>query len=136
MRKHFILVLVLTAAAMIAYAQTDEQKQAEEAELKKNYLYQWTDDRGGLHITDGLGKVPAQYRKKAVKLEQPKNEDSEQGQQEQGQFQPESSQAPGGGVADEAAKAAWQQRLKETKQLLVNAEKRYRELDRERAELL
>jgi len=134
MRKHFVLIMLLMVSAMTAFAQIDERKQAEDEELKKSYLYQWTDDGGGIHITDGLGKVPKQYRERAVKLEQPKREGSDQGQQEQGQ--PESFSARGNGTSDEVAKTEWQRRMSEAKQRLVKAEQRYGELDKERTELL
>ena len=136
MKKHFVLIMVLMGLAVTAFSQVDEQKQAEEEKLKKNYLYQWTDDRGGIHITDGLGKVPAEYRKKAVKLEQPKTEGSDQVQQEQGQDQPDPYSAPDTGEADEAAKTEWRRRMSETKQQLLNAEQRYKKLDKERTDLL
>jgi len=125
---------MLMGFAMTVHAQADPQEQTEEKELKKSFLYQWTDKKGVVHIADGLDKVPKDYRNKAVKLKQPNKEDADQGQQVQ---QP--SDYPSGAAseaADNAAKAAWQQRMRNAKQRLASAEKRYQELDERRKELL
>jgi len=134
MRRILLLILVLTGFAMTVFAQADQPAQTEDKELQKNYLYQWTDDKGIVHITDGLGKVPQQYRDKAMKLTQPKQESVDQGQQVQ-----ERSVYPSGAgseAADAAAKGVWQQRMREAKTRLADAEKRYQELDQRRNELL
>ena len=140
MSKKFLFVMVLMVFAMTAFAQTEERTKAEDEDLKKIYFYQWTDDRGSVHIADGWGKVPKQYRTRAVKLEQTKSGNADQGQQEQNQEQ-EQEQAESvlpsdSDAADEAAKAEWRQRIQETKALLKNGEKRYKKLDKERTELL
>jgi len=119
---------------MTVYGQADPQAQTEDQELKKSFLYQWTDKKGIVHIADGLDKVPKGYRDRAVKLQQPEREDSDQGQQVR---QP--SVYPSGAAseaADAAAKAAWQQRMRAARQRLANAEKRYQTLDQRRNELL
>ena len=74
---------MLMGFAMPVYAQADQQAQTEDKELKKNYLYQWTDDKGVVYITDDLAKVPQVYRDKALKLTQPKTEDVDQKRQVQ-----------------------------------------------------
>lgn len=134
MGKKIVFIMVLLGFALTAFAQIEEQRQTEDEELKKSYLYQWTDDKGGVHITDGLGKVPKRYREKAVKLEQQKTEGSDQGQQKQAPLR--SFSAPRHGQTDEAGKAEWQERMRAAKQRLVNAEKRYNDLDKERTGLL
>jgi ElaB/YqjD/DUF883 family membrane-anchored ribosome-binding protein len=129
-----LLILVLTGSAMTVYAQTDQQAQAGDKELKKSFLYQWTDQKGVVHITDGLDKVPKGYRDKAIKLNQPKNEDADQGQQVQ-----EPSVYPSGTAseaADASAKAAWQQRMRNARQRLADSKSRYQQLAQQRDELL
>lgn len=143
MRRRLMLITVLMVSTMTAFAQTDQQAQTENAgdaqdtgdkELKKSYLYQWTDDKGVVHITDGLGKVPKKYRDKAVKLQQPKKEGLDQGQQvQQESGYPSGTDAE---VADAVAKAAWQQRMRAARQRLAGAESRYQELVQRRNELL
>ncbi len=118
---------------MTVFAQADPQAQTEDKE-QQGYLYQWTDDKGIVHITDSLGTVPKQYRDKAIKLKQPKKEDTDQGQQVQ-----QESTSPSGAESDSAdalGKREWQQRMREAKQRLDSAEKRYHELDQRRNELL
>ena len=134
MSRHLLLILILMCFAMTVHAQADQQAQTEDKEHKKSFLYQWTDAKGNFHITDDLNKVPQQYRDKAVKLEQPKKEDVDQGQQVQ-----QKSAYPSGVEserADIAAKAAWQQRMRDARERLADAEKRYQEIVPRRNELL
>ena len=123
MRRILLLILVLMSFAMTVFAQADPQVQTEDKEQQRSYLYQWTDDKGLVHITDSLGTVPKQYRDKAIKLKQPKREDTDQGQQVQ-----QESTYPSGAESDAAdalGKREWQQRMREAKQRLGSAEKRY-----------
>jgi hypothetical protein len=134
MRRILLLILVLTGFAMTVFAQADPQAQTEDKAHQQNYLYQWTDDKGIVHITDGLGKVPKQYRDKTIKLKQTKKEDIDQGQQVQ-----QEPTYPSGAESEEAdavVKREWQERLREAKRRLDTAEKRYHELDQRRNELL
>jgi hypothetical protein len=134
MSRHLLLILVLMGFAMTVYAQADQQAPTEDKELKKSFLYQWTDEKGVVHIADGLDKVPTVYRDKAVKMSQPNKEDVDQ--QQQVQQQPGDPSAAESEVADITAKAGWQQRMRGARQRLEAAEKRYQELDQRRNELL
>jgi hypothetical protein len=126
MSRSLLLILMLMGFAMTVHAQADQQAATEDKELKKSFLYQWTDAKGVVHIADGLDKVPKGYRDKAIKLTQPKKEDDDQGQQvQQGSGYPS---AVGSDAADSAEKAAWQQRMKDARQRLADAEKHYQEL--------
>jgi Fe-S cluster biosynthesis and repair protein YggX len=125
---------MLMGFAMTVYAQADQQGQTEDKEKIKSFLYQWTDEKGTVHITDGLDKVPKVYRDKAVKLTQPKTEDVDQNQQVQQQSGYPSES--GSEAVDASGKAAWQQRMRGARQRLEAAEKRYQELDQRRNELL
>lgn len=117
--------------ALTVFAQAEQQEQTEVKELEPTYLYQWTDDEGISHITDGLGKVPEQYRKKAVRIDQPDQDETGDGPQVQRQ------QEYSSGSSDDArAKAQWQQRMRGAKIRLAAAERLYQELDQQRNELL
>jgi 16S rRNA C967 or C1407 C5-methylase (RsmB/RsmF family) len=133
MTKRFLLSMVLTFAAMTAFAQTGPQPQAEENELNKSYLYKWTDEQGVVHITDAPGKVPKQYRGKVIKLEERINAPDQAQPQRKQDHSPEYSREKD---AEKKMKASWQQRLKEAKQRQANAEGRYRELENRRNEVL
>jgi len=124
---------MLMGFAMTVYAQAGQQAQTGDKELKESYLYQWTDEKGVVYITDDLNKVPKVYRDKALKLTQPKTEgvDQKQVQQKSGY-----SSGSGSEAADAAGKAVWQQRMRGARQRLEAAEKRYHELDQRRNELL
>ena len=134
MLRSLLFILMLMGFAMMASAQTDEQVPTEDKELKKSYLYQWTDKKGVVHIADGLDKVPKMYRDKATKLRQPSEEDIDQGQNV-----PQGSGYPSGAAseaADAASKDAWQQRMRDERERLADSEKRYQELVQRRDELL
>jgi cellobiose-specific phosphotransferase system component IIA len=134
MRRMLLFMLVLTSVAVTVLAQEEPRMQTEDKELQKSYLYQWTDDNGIIHITDNLGKVPKQYHDRAVKLTQPKKEAGDEGKQvQQRSVYPSGAQSE---AAIAALKDAWQQRMRNAKQRLANAEKRYQELDQHRNELL
>jgi hypothetical protein len=132
MRAYIFIVMIFIVTAGAVFAQTDPQ-QADDPELKKSYLYQWTDDRGVVHITDGLGNVPEKFRSRALKMEQTERDD-ESG----GQIRPEAASpaAPDEGELNEDLKAEWQLRIRKARQGLAEAEQRHAELDLKRQEAL
>lgn len=130
MRFFITMLCILIIAVGSAFAETGDGN--ENKGVKKKYFYQWTDVNGVVHIADGLGKVPEQYREDARKIESA-------GVQETGgqQRREESFGTPDSGSeeAEAADKAEWQSRLAEWKNRLANAEKRFQVLDEERKEL-
>ena len=130
MRALTTIVIALMIFVPTAFAQTDGQP--EKKEVKKYYLYEWTDRTGGVHITDDLGEVPEQYRSKARTIEIPKGEEVGPAQQTPG------ASAPGISTEgqDAASKAAWQRRLRDWKGRLADAQGRYQALDQKRLESL
>jgi Domain of unknown function (DUF4124) len=134
MRVVLIIVMTLMGSAVMAFAQAERQQQVEDKATETGSLYQWVDDKGDVHITDNLGSIPKKYRYKARRLEgSAANEESPE------QIQPEKTSPtrihnPEG--TEDERKIEWQQRMKEARQQLAGAEKRYRELDQKRNELL
>jgi hypothetical protein len=126
------VALVLIVAVVTAFAETGGT--TENNKIKKQFIYEWTDAKGGVHITDDLGEVPDRYRPKARKIEMPKGQEVGPGQ-EQG-----IAESPEGGTSAEtqeaASKAAWQERLRDWKERLADAKERYRDLARQRQEAL
>jgi hypothetical protein len=132
MRTLITIVMVLMVFVTATLAQTGDQ--AGNKDVKKHYLYEWTDSEGGVHITDDLGEVPERYRSKSRKVEIPKGEEVGPEQQVQG-----TAGSPSGVVTEEheaASKAAWQQRIRDWKARLADAQKRYQDLDQKRLEAL
>ncbi|HSQ77658.1 MAG TPA: hypothetical protein VLN91_02090 [Nitrospirota bacterium] len=126
------IAIVLMIFVPAAVAQTGDQ--AGNMDVKKHYLYEWTDSKGGVHITDDLGEVPERYRAKSRKIEIPKGEEIGPEQQVQGATGP-----PSGVAAEEkeaASKAAWQKRLRNWNARLADAQKRYQDLDQRRLDAL
>jgi uncharacterized protein YukE len=126
-----LLVAVLTAFAQTTNRTVDQKDQTKEQEPKKHLIYEWTDGKGVVHITDQLGKVPARYRSTVRRVEAPAGEEAES---------IERQGLPDSGIADKENREAdlkedWQQRMKEAKRHLASLEKRYRELDQKRSEL-
>jgi hypothetical protein len=129
MRIAATIVLSLIVSVIPAFAATDNRS-TENDKIKKQYIYEWTDPQGGVHITDDFGDVPVPYREKARKVEMPKG-------QEVG---PEQRMTGGAGATSEGAenaqKAVWRQRLREWKKRLADAKNRYNYLKLKRQEAL
>jgi chromosome segregation ATPase len=129
------MLLVSTPAVFAqdsGQAGSQEEKKPEE---KKSYLYQWTDSTGGVHITDGLDKVPQEFRAGAQRLESASGE----GAAEDRSGRLHSSEPAGPSrqeKIEESQKAEWQQRVNTAKQRLADAEKRYHDLEQKRATML
>jgi hypothetical protein len=132
MRILAVAALVLMVSFVPAFAGTSGTD--ENNKVKKHYIYEWTDAKGGVHITDDLGEVPKRYRPKARKIEMPKGQEvgpEQQGGGEEGY--------PAGASTEEqeaASKAVWQQRMRDWKARLADAQKRYQDLDKKRQEAL
>jgi hypothetical protein len=132
MRTLITIVMVLMVFIPAAFAQNGDQ--AGNRDVKKHYFYEWRDSKGGVHITDNLGEVPEQYRSKLRKIDISKGEEvgPEQQVQDETQF---SSGAPTD-QQEAASKAAWQKRIRDWKERLADAQKRYQDLDQKRLEAL
>ena len=131
MRAVFIISAVLLLAAGAAFAQTDLQKQPEEKEVRKSYLYQWVDEKGVIHVTDNFSEIPKKYRNKVLTVEQ---STSQEGPTPEGEKTTGSSDMSNNDEAGKNLKAAWQQRMKLARQRLVDAQQRYQELEQKRNE--
>lgn len=130
MRPVFLITvfLFLFLPALPTPAQTGN------ADEKRSFIYEWTDGKGVVHITDSLDKVPEPYRQNARRHEAaPEGGAAPDRPRQQGA-------APSGGGASEQSEAQqktqWQQRLRGAKQRLAGAEQRYRELEQKRTALL
>ena len=141
MRLGVLIAAGLLIAAPTAFAQTSgqigeqKQEQVKDEEQKKSYMYEWTDDKGVVHITDGLDKVPRQYRSSARRLESSAGEETEA----TGEGRQKISAPPGSRDAEEREldrKEEWQQRIKTAQRQLAALEQRYNDLGRQRTELL
>jgi hypothetical protein len=128
-RLFLVIVVALLFAAGTAGAQTDQRNKTENKSQQKNYLYKWTDNKGVVHVADDLGLVPKQYRNKALKIEE-----STRGE-EPAQEGRKITSTPSTGYDDEAEqekKAYWQQRIKQARQRLADAQRRYQDLEQQR----
>jgi hypothetical protein len=123
------VILVLFLLVGSAYGQSEDQPENQEA--KKHYLYEWTDSKGTVHITDGLGKVPERYRDRARKVESSKGQ--EPGPE---QWSDEAASGSESQELEDEAKAEWQYRMREWRRRLSDAESQHRKLEQERTELI
>jgi hypothetical protein len=124
----FIAVFLVVISVLPTPAQT-----AGSAEETQSYLYEWTDGKGVVHITDSLGKIPEQYRSNARRLGTFPEEGAAPNRPQQG------ISSPAGNAEDQREaqqKAQWQRRMSDAKQRLAAAEQRYRELEQRRTALL
>jgi hypothetical protein len=133
MKLHSIIILLLSLliAAGSAVAQTATQQ--EDKEKSQRYLYEWMDDSGAVHISDNLGDVPEQYRRQVRKrLEQPVKQETDR----QEQVAPQPEPQPEEEADQEARKEEWQLKIRDWKERLANAEKRYKALEEERSTII
>lgn len=132
-----LFVMLSWSLRLVAQEQTPDQtpeKTAEEQEAQKNHLYQWIDDKGIVHITDGLGKVPKKYRNRATRLEAGTRSEADDAAQPQERVSPRDWQEQQ--YAEDDKKAEWQHRMKVARQRLADAEARYRSLEQKKKALL
>lgn len=125
MRRTVAIMTMLVAMACFA-ALSLQAASAEDVDQKR-YLYQWTDGRGSVHISDSLEKVPVRYRSKAVRMEQGAPSETGSPYAEE----PVRDTQGGFSLSDDAAsqdeemlKMEWQQRMYDAKQRMAEAEQR------------
>ena len=120
-----LLVTVLCCLAASAVAAGGDDRR---------YIYQWTDDQGGVHISDNLEKVPEEYRSQATQVQQRAADDGGKGGQEE---QPPafSGDTGAGTEGDEGKKAAWQARMLDAKRRLQHAEEKRQQLEQRKSDL-
>jgi|GEM_PF-332779 len=135
----FLIAIVFLVMGAPAYTQVNNQTGSQEQKKQdeqKNFLYQWTDSKGVVHITDSLSKVPKEYQPEAQRLESPPT--GAEGTENQPGRQ--SITAPSGYSEQEELlkdqKEAWQARMKAAKQRLAIAEQRYGDLAQKRDQLV
>ena len=126
-------VIVMTPFVQAGGASVGQEQGREKGkEQEKHILYEWTDSKGGVHITDQPGTIPERYRSTVHQVETPSREKNESIEQHS-----EPDIGISGNAEDEAdLKAAWQQRMRKAKQHLSDLEQEYRELDQKRNEEL
>jgi hypothetical protein len=97
------------------------------------FLYQWTDEKGTVHITDSPDKVPKQYRSQTQSLRQ-SGEAAEAGQEQRVQ-----QAAPGAAASEHDAaeseadqKEAWQRRMRNAKARLDDAQNRVLSIEQQK----
>ncbi len=138
MKTIILTIAFFLATVFPAFPQQTEEQQPgnseEKQEEQKPYFYQWTDSKGVVHITDGLGKVPEKYRSRAKKLEAVPGEDIGNRGSQRENVRPFDYRAEE--EREQELKQEWQLRMKEAKQRLADAEQRYRELKKRKDELL
>ncbi len=125
MRVPAAVVVILVAVFIgAAHAQSEGQQPAA-------YLYQWVDDQGNVHITDSLGNIPEKYRPTATRMK------DTGAPQEPSTAQPQAAPVTPrkGNGEQQPDKAQWQQRMRNAKNQLADAESRYRGLQQQRADL-
>jgi hypothetical protein len=132
MRTVLVIAMITVCVCSTAFAQSNVQQQAGITDQKRTYLYQWTDSKGGAHVTDDLSKVPMKYRDKATVVEQQQEEEPSPTQQRTIGPAPSDDER----IIEADRKAEWQDRMKDARKRLADAEQRYRSLDQKRTKAL
>jgi type IV secretory pathway VirB10-like protein len=135
MRSSLLLVFIVSVfigapafAETVDQAESQEQKKQEE---QKSYLYQWTDGKGVVHITDNLGKVPKEYRSEAQKLEYHPGVEGTENIPGNQKIAPNTDESEKEQLLEDQ-KESWKARMKSAKQRLADAELHYKELEQKR----
>jgi hypothetical protein len=146
MKAGILFITVVFLAGFTAFAQTrsvmagqnedagasqQNKKDAQKQDDQKQYLYQWIDGKGVVHVTDNLNKVPKQYRSNARRMESAPGE-----LENQSEPKPQVRTAPPNYQDKEEQEAEqkdeWLERMRAAKRKLANAEKHYQELEKKR----
>jgi len=128
-----LLMLAGTAGRVLAQDGGSSIPEEKKQDAPKTYLYQWIDDKGIAHITDGLGKVPKKYRSRAQRLES--NTSEEAGSVPQQMIVPDRSYSEQE-EREADLKEQWQLRVKAARRALDAAEQHHRALEQKRNKLL
>jgi hypothetical protein len=131
MRRGLLIAAFLLAAMTPVFAQPAAENEQDE---QNAYLYQWTDDGGVVHVTDGLGKVPARFQSKARRLEAAPEAGAAPSQpaQQGVSSSPDNRQEQ----RESEQKALWQRRMQEAKSRIAAATQHYQEIEQRRTALL
>jgi len=137
--KTAIAFLFLTLAIPnFALAQSSPEPETQAVPVPDRFVYEWTDDRGVIHLTDDPDKVPQKYQKKSLKKRA-------EPRPEEGQEKPENRavrSAPRPAVSRDKEREqqqrmdAWRERYFAWKDKLRQAEERYQSLQQRRTDLL
>lgn len=100
----------------------------------KPSLYQWTDDRGGVHVTDSLQKVPERHRS-SVKRMLERSDDPAGTPAAPPEVLPQGDYGPGSGGDEESQKQGWQRRIRDARQRLRSLTERREALLQEKEEV-
>lgn len=100
------------------------------------FLYQWTDDRGVMHITDKLNNVPQRYRSRARAIEERPSAPVDERSPAAAEPVDREEERERAAEAEADRKAEWQERLWSAKVRLQRAEEQYRDLEQEKRTLL
>ena len=123
--KLFLAALICFTAVVAVRADED----------KRRFLYQWTDNQGGMHVTDDVQKIPQKYRSRATQMRQPDVSDGSTGGAAQQRRAAEDRDDGSAGANEEMKKAEWQQRMIDAKLRLQFAETKVGQLEDRKREL-
>ena len=104
------------------------------AEAQSQRLYQWTDDKGVLHVTDSVQNVPEKYRPQTKQVGQASADESGAGtSSSQGRAGGNSAATTAGN--EDQQKTMWQQRMIDARLKLRMAEEKAQQLEQRKSEL-
>lgn len=129
--------LAFCFAAGLVFVSGMQGQEQENREPKKSTLYQWTDERGGVHITDDPAKVPPRYHSSVRALDSYATDETPSAQAVP---QPGRESSGGGAASGEdiehRERAVWQKRISDAGKRIAVAERRLAELEKQRDVLL
>ncbi len=132
MKSTLAFLILVLALPNLAPAQTEPEP--EQRAVPKRFVYEWTDDKGVVHLTDDPGQVPRKYRGNSLKKSaEPRREEGEKPEGGAVRPAPNSSDEE---LEQRWRKDEWQQRYLDWKDKLQQAEQRYQSLLQRRTDLI
>jgi hypothetical protein len=131
------MLALLTCVSGISAQAADQNggQEGQKQEERKSVLYQWTDGKGVVHITDDLNKIPEKSRSNARRLETSPGTAETPGPSGETGISPTPDKSAGD-EREADLKEEWQLRMKRAKERLADAERRYFALEEKRNNLL
>ncbi len=144
MKNVMAFLFLVLALPNLAPAQTEPEQELEPAPapeqqpVRERFVYEWTDDKGVVHLTDDPGQVPQKYRGSSLKkrAEPRKEEGAEKPQEKTVRSAPKTTVTSDQDLEERRRMDEWRQRYLEWKDKLRQAEQRYQSLQQRRTDLL
>lgn len=139
MKSTIAFLSLVLAIPNPAPAQTEPETEQtpEQRPVRERFVYEWTDDKGVIHLTDDPGKVPQKYRSNSLKKRaEPRRDEGREKSEGTVEPAPQPTLSSEEDLEQRRRMDEWRQRYLGWKNKLRQAEQRYQSLLQRRTDLL